>query len=113
MVVRELDTTTKATPDLLKKEIPRRAFLLKFGFLLNGIAAVFVGVPVLGYLFSSFRTSGSFNSWVTLGPVASFPENQTRLAKYQNPHPQPWDGKTTDIPCWVRRMEGDKFQIFA
>ena len=26
---------------------------------------------------------------------------------------RPWDGATADIPCWVRRIEGEKFQIFA
>jgi quinol---cytochrome c reductase iron-sulfur subunit, bacillus type len=113
MAVRELDTQVKTTPGVLHKELPRRAFLLKLGFLLNGIAGVFVGVPVLGYLFSSFRTTGPFKSWVPLGPITSFPENKTSLAKYQNPNTRPWDGQTTDIPCWVRRMEGEKFQIFA
>jgi len=113
MVVKEIETKVLEIPAQSEKAIPRRTFLLKLGFLLNGIAAVFVGVPVVGYLFSSIRISGFPNSWITLGPIASFPENQTRLAKYQNPNPRPWDGQTTDIPCWVRRMEGNKFQIFA
>src|SRR5215813_6604511 len=65
MAVRELDTQVKETPGVLHKELPRRAFLLKLGFLLNGIAGVFVGVPVLGYVFSSFRMTGPFTSWVT------------------------------------------------
>src|SRR5882724_9402807 len=98
MAVKELDTNTKETPAALHKELPRRAFLLKLGFLLNGIAAVLVGVPVLGYVLSSFRRTGPFESWIALGPVASFPENQTRLAKYQNPYTRPWDGPTYDIP---------------
>ena len=113
MAVKELETITKEKPETLHIELPRRAFLLKFGLLLNVIAAAFVGVPVLGYLLSSFRTSGQYQSWISLGPVASFSENQTRLAKYRNPFTRPWDGQTADIPCWVRRMEGDKFQVFA
>jgi len=92
---------------------PRRSFLLRLGFLLNGIAAVLVSVPVLGYLFSSFRSKDSFQSWIALGPIADFPENRTRLAIYRNPYTRPWDGTTADIPCWVRRMKGEKFQIFA
>ena len=113
MAVKEFNTNIQGAPAPLAKEMPRRAFLLKLGFFLNGIAAVFVGVPVLGYLFSSFRKTGPFTSWISLGPVAGFPENQTRLAKYQNPYTRPWDGQTADIPCWVRRIEGEKFQVFA
>src|ERR1700752_141499 len=86
MVVKELDTNIKETQEVLHKEIPRRAFLLKRGFLLNGVAGALVAVPVLGYVLSSFRKTGPFESWIALGPIASFPENQTRLAKYTNPY---------------------------
>jgi len=113
MAVKELDTKMKETPGLLDNPLPRRAFLFKLGFLLNGIAAVFVGVPVLGYLLSAFRNDGGFTSWIALGSLNSFPENQTRMAKFRNPYTRPWDGQTADIPCWVRRMGGEKFQIFA
>ena len=113
MAVEELDTIQKERPEARRGGMPRRTFLLKLGFLLNGIAAALVSVPVLGYLFSSFRSKGPFRSWVALGPVAGFPENQTRMAKYRNPYTRPWDGATADIPCWVRRTEGEKFQVFA
>src|ERR1700746_769869 len=112
MAVKELDTKIQRIQPPLPKELRRRAFLLKLGFLLNGIAGVFVGVPVLGYLLSAFRNDGGFTSWITLGSLNSFPENQTRMAKFRNPYTRPWDGQTADIPCWVRRMGGEKFQIF-
>ena len=25
----------------------------------------------------------------------------------------PWDAKVADIPCWVRRLQGERFQVFA
>jgi Rieske Fe-S protein len=50
---------------------------------------------------------------VSLGPVTTFPENRTRLASYTNPFTVPWDAKTADIPCWVRRLQGEHFQVFA
>jgi quinol---cytochrome c reductase iron-sulfur subunit, bacillus type len=113
MPITELESTKREQTETLRTEMPRRSFLLKLGLLLNGIAALFVSVPVLGYVLSSFRTGGPYKSWIALGPLESFPENQTRLAKYRNPFTHPWDGQTADIPCWVRRMVGEKFQIFA
>lgn len=113
MAIREVDTIPVSGTEVGTRQTSRRSFLLKLGFLLNGIAALLVSVPVLGYVLSSFRTEGSFRSWIPLGPLAGFPEKQTRLTKYRNPYTRPWDGATADIPCWVRRIEGDKFQIFA
>src|SRR5206468_7045888 len=26
---------------------------------------------------------------------------------------RPWDGATANIPCWVRRQNGETFQVFA
>jgi hypothetical protein len=37
----------------------------------------------------------------------------TSSAMYRNPFKSPWDGSTADIPCWVLRLEGEKFQVFA
>jgi Rieske Fe-S protein len=92
--------------------VSRRGFLLKIGFALNAVAASLVGIPVIGYVFSTFRAK-DIKSWVDLGALETFHENETRLATYRNPYTRPWDGATADIPCWVRRIEGGKFQVFA
>ncbi len=91
----------------------RRKFLLKVGAGLNVIAASLVAVPLIGYVFSSFRRKEPYQSWISLGAIQHFPEQSTRLAKYRNPFTRPWDGSTGDIPCWVRRIESEKFQVFA
>ncbi len=90
----------------------RRSFLLRVGLLLNALALAAFAIPVVGYLLSPLRRT-VFLKWISLGPVATFPENQTRLAVYTNPFRTPWDGATADIPCWVRRLDGDSFQVFA
>lgn len=95
------------------KRESRRKFLFKLGAALNVIGASFIAAPIIGYVFSSFRRKGSFDSWIALGKLDDFPENQTRLATYQNPYTRPWDGSTADIPCWVRRIDAEHFQIFA
>jgi len=90
----------------------RRSFLFKLGLGLNVVAATLVSIPVIGYILGPVRKR-AMQAWISLGPLQSFPEGQTRLATYENPFRVAWDGATADIPCWVRRMEGARFQVFA
>ena len=92
--------------------ISRRGFLVILGVALNALAATLLAIPLIGYVFSSFRYK-TVQEWIALGPLEHFPERQTRLATYRNPFTSPWDGATADIPCWVRRLEGEQFQVFA
>ncbi|MGE0822410.1 MAG: ubiquinol-cytochrome c reductase iron-sulfur subunit [Candidatus Binatia bacterium] len=92
--------------------VSRRGFLFALGGILNAIAALLLALPVVGYVFSSFRR-GSSQSWISLGAVDKFPESQTRLATYHTPYRRPWDGTTTHLPCWVRRLAREQFQVFA
>lgn len=90
----------------------RRDFLLWVGTGLNLVAGAMVGIPVLGYVFSHFRRE-SPREWISLGPVTSYPVGNTRLASYTNPGASRWDGKSADIPCWVRHVSEGNFQVFA
>jgi len=94
------------------RTISRRNLLLKVGAGLNGIAALLMGVPILGYVLSSFARR-SPNSWISLGALERFPQGETRLAVYRNPVSKPWDGDTAEVPCWVRRIDSRTFQVFA
>ncbi len=90
----------------------RRSFLFTLGLALNVVAATLVGIPVIGYILGPVRRRAA-QAWISLGPLQSFPEGQTRLATYENPFRVAWDGATADIPCWVRHIDGERFQIFA
>jgi menaquinol-cytochrome c reductase iron-sulfur subunit len=96
-------------------ESSRRGFLMKLGILINAGIAALLAVPVVGYILSPLRGKASqgYNSWVSLGSLNQFPEGQTRLATFRNPFVRPWDGQTADIPCWVRHLRGQTFQVFA
>jgi Rieske Fe-S protein len=89
--------------------------LLKLGILLNGAAGIVLAVPIVKYLLSPVlrERKPGYESWLSLGPVALYPPGQTRLATFQNPKAGPTDGVTADIPCWVRNIDGEKFQVFA
>jgi len=96
-------------------DLSRREWLTKIGLLLNGVAVTLLAMPIIGYLVSPLigADKGEYKRWITLGNLSEFPENQTRLAKFENPITSFADGETDHIPCWVRRMQGENFQVFA
>jgi Rieske Fe-S protein len=93
--------------------VTRRNFLFRLGLGLNVIAASLFAVPIIGFIFGAVGKRKAEQAWIPLGRMTHFPERETRLATYRNPFTRPWDGVTADIPCWVRRREGQEFQVFA
>jgi Rieske Fe-S protein len=108
-------TTTPVIAPSSDSTLSRRGFFMKLGILFNGLAAMVLAVPIGRFLLSSVsRGQGKgYLSWVPLGDVTNFPEGQTRMATFRNPFVMPTDGKTVDTACWVRRISGDQFQVFA
>jgi menaquinol-cytochrome c reductase iron-sulfur subunit len=101
-------TTTERTTS-------RRGLFLKLGVLLNGAAALAFAIPIVRYIFEAFSRphAKGYLSWTSLGPTSQFPEGETRLATYRNPYVTPTDGQTADLPCWVRHIQAEQFQVFA
>jgi Rieske Fe-S protein len=96
-------------------ELSRRGMLAALGALFTGAVGLILAVPIVSYLLSPVirgRRAG-YESWLSLGPLSHFPAGQTRLASYRNPVASPTDGETANIPCWVRNVDGEKFQVFA
>jgi menaquinol-cytochrome c reductase iron-sulfur subunit len=96
-------------------QINRRALFVKLGLLFDGIVGVLVGVPIIRFLLSpvAHEKQGNEESWLSLGPLEQYPAGQTRLATYRNPVVTPTDGDTAKVACWVRRIDDDRFQVFA
>src|SRR5258708_37074026 len=95
--------------------IARRGLIMKLGILFNGLVASSLAVPIVRFLLSSVTRgrASAYLSWVPLGHVNEFPEGETRLATFRNPNVTPTDGRTVETACWVRRVEGEKFQGFS
>lgn len=95
--------------------ISRRSLFLKFGILLNSLAAIVFAVPIVRYIYEAFTRphAKGYLSWISLGSTSQFPEGETRLATYRNPYLTPTDGDTADLPCWVRHIQAEQFQVFA
>src|SRR5882724_6812521 len=101
-------------PDSTK--VTRRQMILTvLGIGLNAVAGALFAIPILGYILGPARRKVIKKEleWISLGPVTQFPAGETRLATYRNPDVRPWDGQTGDIPCWVRRISSDQWQVFA
>lgn len=95
--------------------VSRRVMLSKCGVLFNGAVALILAAPIVRYLLSPVlrERSPSSDAWLSLGPLAQFPEGETRLATFRHPGASPSDGETASLPCWVRHIDGEKFQVFA
>ena len=92
----------------------RRVFLFKLSLWLNGAVGAVLAVPIVGYLLApALKKRSEEEAWISIGTVSGFPEGETRLATFRNPSTTPWDGQTGNIPCWVRHISGDQFQVFA
>jgi menaquinol-cytochrome c reductase iron-sulfur subunit len=93
----------------------RRTFFQWLTYALGALAAGLVAVPFVGFV---FKTRKWPVDWVTLGPVASFPVDETRMVTFDNPIRQPGDGITAHTGVYVR-YEGkdqnakDKFLVLA
>ncbi len=109
MTSKETEREVNSAPET---NTSRRNFLVALGAGLNVLAGILFAIPVVGYIMSSLRKKET-QAWVSLGPITEFPEKTTRLATFRNPITVPWDGVTANIPCWVRRVEGEKLQVFA
>lgn len=106
--------TAPAAPQAHIKDPSRRAFLFKLSVALNGVVGAVLAVPVVGYLLGpALKRDDSYKSWVPLGAVDEFPEGETRLVDFVNPVKTASDGETAKVAAWVRRIQGDKFQVFA
>ena len=101
---------------MLKENLlSRRGLFMRLGILFNGLVASALAVPIVRFVLSSITRgrANAYLAWVPLGSVNEFPEGETRLATFRNPNVMPTDGKTVDTTCWVRRVAGEQFQVFA
>ncbi len=93
--------------------LPKRTFL-KVALLANGVVGALLAIPVVRYVLSpALKPPAEAQRWVSLGLLENFPVGETRLASFRNSVERPSDGVTANLPCWVRNIDGEKFQVFA
>jgi len=98
----------------------RRTFFQKLLLVITGVAGLLamsaLALPVIAYFVGPIRKR--VPEWVPLGPIDKFPVGETRLATFDNPLGEPWDGMTAHNSVYVRFLGkgGDgkhKFLVFA
>ena len=97
------------------RDITRRDLFMKVAMFVNGVVGLILAIPILRYLLSPVtrERKPGYDSWIPLGNLEEYPSGETRLATFRNPDVAPWDGKTADSVCWVRRIDASMFQVFA
>ena len=94
----------------------RRNFLQWITFAVGAAAAAILAVPMVRYFFGALR-KGKIQR-VNLGPLASFPVNETRLVTFNSQLGQPWDGMAAHMGVYVRNLgkdmdQKDQILVFA
>jgi menaquinol-cytochrome c reductase iron-sulfur subunit len=111
MTPNEPDNEHPISPEA-KPYSTRRDFLLQIGVVINAVAAFMIGIPLVGFILSSLIRSAP-RVWFSLGPVSKFPEGVMRQVVFENPHRTEADGQTARLTCWVKRVQGNEFTVFA
>lgn len=99
----------------MQEKLSRRSLLFWAGIAANGLIAAVLAVPLVRFLLSPLlrQRARPYESWVSLGELSQFPTQQTRLATFESPNANPWDGETAHTACWVRRIDEENLQVFA
>lgn len=107
------DPSPTGVPGPAKPE--RRGVLLWLSIALGVLATAALGVPIIAYLAGPLRGRKDEDALIDLGPVteAEFPKHQTRLKTVLNPLRKDWDGMTGNLAVYVRRLDGDQFEVFS
>jgi Rieske Fe-S protein len=92
----------------------RRSFLFKLAVGLNAVVGTVLAVPLVGYLLGpAMKKDSEAGAWIAIGTAEDFPTGETRLVDFESPVRSPGDGETAKVACWVRRISGRNFQVFA
>jgi menaquinol-cytochrome c reductase iron-sulfur subunit len=90
----------------------RRRFLGGLSIALSAIAAVIVGIPVVGFILGPLIQSEE-PVWRHVGAVDSFLIGQTVRVTFTDPSPMRWAGVTALTAAWLRRLDVERFVAFA
>ncbi len=98
-----------------EQDTSRRQFFVKLGVVLNGWPPSFwprrwLAICWLRLCAAKADATASGSTWANW---TNFPRARHGWQSTRTRSRIRWDGETDDIPCWVRRVQGETFQVFA
>jgi menaquinol-cytochrome c reductase iron-sulfur subunit len=90
----------------------RRQFFSKLSFVLSGIGAAIIGIPIVGFLISPLFEKVP-EVWRPVGSVDSFKVATTVVVNFLDASPLPWAGVTARTAAWLRRESEQTFIAFS
>jgi menaquinol-cytochrome c reductase iron-sulfur subunit len=92
--------------------LSRRRFLTGLSVALGAVGAAFVGIPIIGFLFSPLLQEIP-QDWRPVGAVKDFEIGKTVAVSFLDASPLPWSGVTAKTAAWLRRDSEQVFTAFA
>ncbi|HEV7989729.1 MAG TPA: hypothetical protein VGP23_14690, partial [Candidatus Binataceae bacterium] len=92
------ETPQPGRSDALSPE--RRRFMGRLCIALSTVAAVIVGIPVVGFILGPLLAPEP-DVWRAVGAVDSFKPGETVKVKFLDPSPVAWAGVTAMTAAWL------------
>ena len=93
-------------------ECSRRQFFTHLSITLGSIAAVMVGIPIIGSVLAPIVNKPK-PDWRPVGAVKGFTIGDTVKVTFVDTSPLPWSGITAETAAWLRRTQEEEFIAFS
>lgn len=93
-------------------ECSRRQFFTHLSITLGSIAAVMVGIPIIGSVLAPIVNKPK-PDWRPVGAVKGFTIGDTVKVTFVDTSPLPWSGVTAETAAWLRRTQEEEFIAFS
>lgn len=105
-------TPTPTTEGEADTGVTRRRFLTAVNFVVGGVGALVLGVPLTGFVMAPLLEPEE-RAWRDVGGVEQFPIGSTTKVIFEDPSPLPWSGITARMAAWLRRESETEFIAFT
>lgn len=90
----------------------RRKFFTWISLASGSLAALLVGVPIIGFLFAPlFRNPPRL--WRQVGAVKDFKVNEISEVTFEDTSSLPWAGLTSKTAAWLHRRNNEEFVAYS
>lgn len=104
------DRDSRTEPALPQQE--RRRLLSVIAIAAGAVAASFVGIPVVSFLFAPLLKKAK-EDWRVVGAVDDFTVGKTVEVTFRDAEGRSWSGATSETGAWLRRVDEHRFIAFA